>query len=156
MLNILVTTGTTRFPELITSVSTIASRSDYQFVVQSPDIKTLVSQNSFSFGTVFDYSDNFQKYIDEADIVITHAGAGTTYGLLESFDRPIIIVPNFYRSDQHQKEIAKYVEVNNFALVCWDLSKLGVLIEKCQKGYKKVDYKKVNFSKFSEILGYIR
>ena len=77
----------------------------------------------------FNFKENVIDYFLSSDLVITHAGAGSCYKLIE-LGVPIIVVPNLNRRDKHQKEIALYFEKNNYCSVCWDLNKLENIIEK--------------------------
>ena len=67
------------------------------------------------------------KY-DEYELIITHAGAGTIYELLESGKR-FIVVPNLDRPDTHQLEICKYLEEKNLANVAYGVAELLEMIK---------------------------
>ena len=92
----------------------------------------------------------FWLFNDEYELIVTHAGAGSIYGLLEK-GKNLIVVPNLERDDKHQSEIAKFVEDNNYALVCWDISDLPKLINK-SRTFKKNKYDKTDFFKYDEII----
>lgn len=68
----------------------------------------------------FDYTNNMEKYIDEADVIITHGGVGSIIEALK-LEKRLIIVPRLSTLDEHvddhQLEICKYVEDNNFAFI---------------------------------------
>lgn len=93
---------------------------------------------------------DFEERVDEYELIVTHAGAGSIYGLLEK-GKNLIVVPNLERDDKHQSEIAKFVEDNNYALVCWDISDLPKLINK-SRTFKKNKYDKTDFFKYDEII----
>ncbi|NOH36355.1 PssE/Cps14G family polysaccharide biosynthesis glycosyltransferase [Vibrio chagasii] len=96
-----------------------------------------------------DFSSDFRSILDSYDIVVTHAGAGSIYSLLEQGKR-LVVVPNTDRDDQHQVEIAKYVEDNNFALVCWNLDELENCLDKV-KSHSFERYTKDEFFMYDEI-----
>jgi len=64
----------------------------------------------------FRFSKEIEKEIDNADLVVTHAGAGSVYKLLEK-QKPLLVVPNLERRDQHQAELANYVRESGYAMV---------------------------------------
>jgi beta-1,4-N-acetylglucosaminyltransferase len=75
----------------------------------------------------FKFTDDIISCYQNADLVITHAGAGTIFTLLEMRKR-IIVFPNLDRDDSHQKDLAGVVEKNKWGLVCWSYQKLPELI----------------------------
>ncbi|MGR5208784.1 PssE/Cps14G family polysaccharide biosynthesis glycosyltransferase [Vibrio sp. PNB23_22_7] len=119
-MNILVTVGTTAFDELITVI-------DESFeLVQSVNIIAQISSSSNytpKHIESFEFSADFDSFVESADIIITHAGAGSVYSMLEK-GKKLIVVPNLTRADNHQLELAKYVQDNNFALSCFDLAEI--------------------------------
>lgn len=77
----------------------------------------------------FRFSSNINEYYNSADIIISHAGAGTIYNLLEN-NKKLIVVPNLDRSDKHQLEITKYLSGNNFAYCAYDFTDLKSILLK--------------------------
>lgn len=117
-MKILVTVGTTPFDALIQAADQIAlahPELQFQFQIATGDY-TPAYGHSISFGDI-------APMYEWADLIISHAGAGTVYQLLEEGKR-LIVVPNLTRRDPHQSELAWYVEIRKFAPVCWDLVKL--------------------------------
>ena len=55
--------------------------------------------------TCFDYTSDLDMFMDEADLVISHAGVGTIIELVSS-STPAIFVINSTLLDNHQAEIA--------------------------------------------------
>jgi len=111
-MKILVTVGTTSFDSLIAAVDELAHEFD------NLDIISQIGQGAYQpvHHPFFKFERNIlKKYADRS--VITHCGAGSVYQLLERGD-PFIAVPNLERDDDHQKEIARYLEEEKFALVC--------------------------------------
>lgn len=106
MKKVMVTVGTGSFEELVE----IASRwGDSVFIQYGAGRKP---ENRYCV----DYLDNIEAALKKSDVIITHAGAGTIYKLLE-FGRKFVVVPNEARNDDHQLEIARYLENEGFALV---------------------------------------
>ncbi|ENM5898490.1 hypothetical protein LV192_002706 [Vibrio mimicus] len=147
---ILVTVGTSSFDNLLIAIDNI-SLNGISFDVQTGSSSyNVINHNSFKW--VNKLSDLYVDY----DLVITHAGAGTIYNLLERGVR-FISVPNLERVDKHQDDICKFIKNNNYALVCYDLCELYNLIasfdfEKCQFN----SYKNSKFFKVDEILDEIK
>jgi beta-1,4-N-acetylglucosaminyltransferase len=79
----------------------------------------------------FKFTKDIISCYQDADIIITHAGAGTIFTLLEMGKR-IIVVPNLDRDDSHQKDLAGVVERNKWGLVCWSNQDLAELVMSAQ------------------------
>lgn len=131
------TVGTTDFPALTRKANELHKSKKFKVVAQSPTRLKDTSLEQFNF------KKNLIDYFLSSDLVITHAGAGSCYKLIE-LGVPIIIVPNLNRRDKHQKEIALYFEKNNYCSVCWDLNNLENIIEK-QDSVTFTPYKKTPF-----------
>lgn len=109
MIHVLVTVGTTSFDSLIKVLDRYSD--EIQFVFQIANGKYLVKYHES-----IDFIENIENIYSDFDLIITHAGAGTVYKLLES-DIPFIVVPNTERSDKHQLELSKFVGMNLLAKV---------------------------------------
>ncbi|MBJ2145468.1 glycosyltransferase [Vibrio sp. IB15] len=139
-MNILVTVGTTAFDELIAII-------DKKF--ENDSSVKIIAQTSSSSGYTpknidfFEFSDSFQSYVDSADLIITHAGAGSVYSMLE-IAKKLVVVPNLTRADNHQIELARYVQGNNFAVSCFDLTEIQACIYKA----KGMDFESYQSDKF--------
>ncbi|MCS6238056.1 PssE/Cps14G family polysaccharide biosynthesis glycosyltransferase [Shewanella baltica] len=142
-MKIFVTVGHTRFDSLFRQIDKIRN-AEWHFISQVYD-GCYVPEN----GDTISFTSNIHKYFEIADLVITHAGAGTVYTLLE-LAKPTIVIPNTDRVDSHQEDLLKYVEDNQFALVCRDLSKLESLIDQFSK-FKPKLYVSEPFSAADEI-----
>jgi beta-1,4-N-acetylglucosaminyltransferase len=119
-MKIFVTVGTTAFDSMVKALdSYFSEHPEYEVTYQIADGKYLPKCGQF-FGRAEDVND----YYNNADVIITHAGAGTIYKLLE-MSKKIIAVPNFERIDKHQVDISTYMEDNRYLLVCWDVSKIA-------------------------------
>jgi Uncharacterized conserved protein len=122
-MKVLVTVGTTPFDSLIRFCDENMSP-DLDLTLQLSD-KGVYLPKRFRF---FRFADNITEYYDESDVVVTHAGAGTVFSLLEMGKR-IIVVPNLDRDDGHQKDLAKEIAQKRWGLVCWELDTLPRLIQ---------------------------
>ncbi|WP_448246092.1 PssE/Cps14G family polysaccharide biosynthesis glycosyltransferase [Thalassotalea agariperforans] len=122
-MKVFVTLGTTLFPELLDALIAQNIDNKYELVIQSP------AGNIENFKRAFHFIENINEWYEWADVVITHAGAGSVYRLLEQKQK-LIVVPNIYRKDQHQLELANFVKSKNFALVCYQLCQLNEMLEK--------------------------
>ena len=148
-MNILVTVGTTCFDSMIDAVDKCAAElKQHQFVFQTADghYKPL-------HGKYFDFVDSIDDYYHNSDIIITHAGAGSTYKLLE-LRKKIVVVPNLERVDKHQSDIARFLEDNNYALVVWDLNTLLDILRSLDNFHPST-YEKEPFFKAEEIAAFI-
>jgi beta-1,4-N-acetylglucosaminyltransferase len=144
-MRILVTLGTTQFDGLI-------RYSDMNLNEHSVTIQTTSNIQLTNAKLVY-YANEFLSFCSKFEVIITHAGAGNVYTLLESGFK-LIVVPNLERSDKHQSDLANFIEENNFAIVCHNLSDLNQCIEKISthsfEPYKKDSF---DFVQFNEILG---
>ncbi len=124
LLCIFVTVGTTAFDQLIEAVDAQLPGTQFDVTCQIADGKYLPKTKHVRF------ADDLSHRFAQADVVITHGGAGTVFELLEQ-GKKIVVVPNLFRVDKHQTDLAKHVEQNNFGVVCWALSDLSACLERC-------------------------
>ncbi|MCJ8273320.1 MAG: hypothetical protein MJK04_28460 [Psychrosphaera sp.] len=124
LLSIFVTVGTTAFDPLIEAVDAQLSGPQYDVTCQIANGKYLPKIKHVRF------AEDFSHRLAQADVVITHGGAGTVFELLEQ-GKKMIVVPNLFRVDKHQTDLAKHVEQNGFGAVCWALEDLAVCLERC-------------------------
>lgn len=113
-MKILATVGTTAFDEMIQAVDEMIDPA-YKCIFQIANGSYLPVNGSW-----FRFSHDDPMY-EWADIVITHAGAGSVFTLLE-MGKKMLVVPNLKRRDPHQQELAEYVEREKFSQVCWDVT----------------------------------
>lgn len=116
-MKLLVTVGTTPFDSLIKRIDEIELDGFVETLVQCAEGIPSHKYQSISF------INGIENEYRQSDIIVTHAGAGSIYALLE-LQRRIVVVPNLDRDDSHQSDIAKFVEDNGYAKVCWDLKTL--------------------------------
>lgn len=146
-MNILVTVGTTPFDSLIRAADEHISNEENAVICQIASGRYTPRNHSF-----FTHSETFQEFVAQADLVITHGGAATIFELLEQ-GKKIVVVPNLVRIDKHQLELARYIEANNYGVVCDDLNKLSEKAVECwASSYSTFESKP--FFMQSEILNY--
>ncbi|BDX07652.1 PssE/Cps14G family polysaccharide biosynthesis glycosyltransferase [Planctobacterium marinum] len=110
MKKVLVTVGTTPFNSLFEALENCDIPEGLELECQIAE-GTYVPRK-FSY---FRFSDDFAQKLMAADAVISHAGAGTVFSLLE-LAKPAIVVANLERKDNHQIELARYVAQSELAL----------------------------------------
>ncbi|XP_061217991.1 putative bifunctional UDP-N-acetylglucosamine transferase and deubiquitinase ALG13 [Neopsephotus bourkii] len=127
MKSVLVTVGTTSFDDLIAAVSSPAALQVLQslgyqkLVLQvgrcaldpallgSPDVAVEVE--------AFRYKESLAEDLRRADLVISHAGAGSCLETLEK-GKPLIVVINEKLMNNHQLELAKQLHKDGHVLYC--------------------------------------
>lgn len=126
---IFVTIGTQiPFDRFIKIIDEIAGTIDEVFVVQALNGRYL-PQN---FKTInFIAPDEFNKIVQEARLIISHAGVGSIISAIEH-DKPIIIFPRLaslgeHRND-HQMATAMAINEKGYAYVAYDKKQLKALV----------------------------
>ncbi|XP_009958580.1 PREDICTED: UDP-N-acetylglucosamine transferase subunit ALG13 homolog, partial [Leptosomus discolor] len=66
---------------------------------------------------VFRFKDSLAQDLERADLVISHAGAGSCLETLEK-GKPLIVVINEKLMDNHQLELAKQLHRGGHVLCC--------------------------------------
>jgi len=84
-------------------------------------------------------------------VIITHAGAGTVFQLLEDKAK-MVVIPNHDRIDAHQLDIAQYVDNNKFASVCYDLENIQTCVIAANEN-EYIEYVNEPFAGYSLIAG---
>lgn len=147
-MNLFVTVGTTRFDSLV------------QWVALDPFFRSNDCVLQVGLGglhpegfEVFEFTDRIEEYYERADVVITHAGAGSIYQLLD-FRKPMIIVPNTDRLDRHQYDIATFMQTNGYALTVFALDTLSEAVQKAARTTFRLFERDVFFAG-DDILGFI-
>ncbi len=124
-MKILVTVGTGAFNELIYACDNLSALRCFDVTLQIGKSSYIPKKfKFFRFIPNLDYSDY--------DLVISHAGSGSVFRALE-LGAKLIVVPNLYRKDKHQYELAKYISQKSWCLVCDDLEQLGVYLYKIEE-----------------------
>lgn len=134
---ILVTVGTTPFDGLIREV-------DHSFPT-GWDVHLQIAAGEYipTRFPWFRFSDHIDDLYKRADIIVCHAGAGTVLRLME-LRKKIIVIPNLVRSDQHQMELAEFLDTNRHAIVCYRPSDILNGIETVHQ-YDFAPYEKQRF-----------
>lgn len=146
---IFVTVGTTSFDSLVKAMDNIAYKNEeYDFVFQKASGSYLPVN-----GHYFEFTDSINHFYEQSSVIVTHAGAGTIYKLLE-LRKKIIIFPNLDRIDKHQSDIANFMDKNGHVLVAWTKKELEDAIYYCSE-FNPIPYVKNEFFKFKEIADFI-
>uniref|UniRef100_A0A8C9AFG3 UDP-N-acetylglucosamine transferase subunit ALG13 n=1 Tax=Prolemur simus TaxID=1328070 RepID=A0A8C9AFG3_PROSS len=122
---VFVTVGTTSFDDLVACVS---ARDNLQ-VIKSLGYNRLILQigrgmvvpepfstESFTLD-VYRYKDSLKEDLQKADLVISHAGAGSCLETLEK-GKPIVVVINEKLMNNHQLELAKQLHKGGHLFYC--------------------------------------
>ncbi|XP_072785362.1 UDP-N-acetylglucosamine transferase subunit ALG13 isoform X1 [Taeniopygia guttata] len=124
MKSVFVTVGTTSFEELIATarsppaLQALQSRG-YQKLVLQVGRGSLPQPSRCSALAVeaFRFKDSLAEDLQSADLVISHAGAGSCLETLEK-GKPLIVVINDKLMDNHQLELAKQLHRDGCVLYC--------------------------------------
>ncbi|XP_032676314.1 UDP-N-acetylglucosamine transferase subunit ALG13 homolog [Odontomachus brunneus] len=123
---VFVTVGTTKFDDLITTVLNRAvlealSACDYRRLILQignssikPDCTARCGFHSIES---FKLSPSIGKYMQSADLVISHAGAGSVLEALENH-KHLIVVINDLLMDNHQIELAEQLYKDEYLYYC--------------------------------------
>ena len=89
----------------------------------------------------FTTQDEFNKLLDESNMVITHAGTGVIVNAVKK-EKKVIAIPRLEKYgehvDDHQIQLIKQFEELNFIEPCYDLNDLDKKLKKIKnKKYKK-------------------
>jgi len=109
IVRIFVTVGTTAFDPLVEAIDKGPHAADALIQIADGEYKPTKAE-------WFVFRPGIQKYIDEAEIVVCHAGCASVFQMLDSGIVPLV-VPNTIRRDKHQLEIARWVERKNYGVV---------------------------------------
>ncbi|XP_040428721.1 putative bifunctional UDP-N-acetylglucosamine transferase and deubiquitinase ALG13 [Cygnus olor] len=125
MKSVFVTVGTTSFDELIAAVSSppavraLRSRGCEQLVLQiGRGALEPAPRRAPAFALdVFRFKESLAEDLRRADLVISHAGAGSCLETLEE-GKPLLVVINEKLMDNHQLELAKQLHRDGHVLYC--------------------------------------
>jgi len=148
---IYVTVGTAigggEFDRLVKKIDDIAPNIGEDIIVQVGASK-YIPKNVRWFNYV-SYDESLE-YFKKARLVIGHCGSGTMINAL-SFGVPLIVIPRRFKfaehSDDHQVEIAKFLEQNRLAAVVYDIEDLEIVIRKMLNESSKLEYAKYLYNK---------
>lgn len=108
---------------------------------------------------IFDYipMEQFSKFIDEADLIITHGGVGTILTSIRK-NKKVIAVPRLSKykehENDHQLEIVSEFTKRGYIIPCYDLKKMDEAIEEA-KTFKPKKYRSNNRKMLNIIENYI-
>ncbi|WIF88103.1 PssE/Cps14G family polysaccharide biosynthesis glycosyltransferase [Acholeplasma laidlawii] len=92
----------------------------------------------------FTNKEEFEKYIEESSIIITHGGTGSIISALKK-KKKVIVVPRQKKFkehiDDHQFQIANVLVNQNHVLMVDDITKLGDTIKFCINHFIPTEYK---------------
>ncbi|XP_015589552.1 UDP-N-acetylglucosamine transferase subunit ALG13 homolog [Cephus cinctus] len=124
--NIFVTVGTTKFDELINTVTDSQvlknlNKKGYNYLTLQIGNSALDPNCTPRYGfhhiDYFHLSPSIKEYILSADLIISHAGAGTCLEVLEA-QKPLIVVTNQLLMDNHQLELASQLYEDGHLYYC--------------------------------------
>ncbi len=147
---IFVTVGTSPydFSRLLKGVDMIAKKSKKKFIVSIGNSKYKPKYCKFK---KFFSNKNFEKYLFESDLVITHAGEGNIIKCLQ-FKRPFVIVPRLKAMnehiDGHQEDLAERIGKEYRIPVIRDMEKLENIISNFNKPQQKTIFERQKLIKF--------
>ena len=145
-MKVFVTVGNTQYNSLIKAIDETLSVDEFDVIIQLADGSTTPKNHKF-----FRFTQDIETYFKDADVVITHAGAGTVFQLLEDKAK-MVVIPNHERIDAHQLDLAQYVDNNKFASVCYDLANIKACVTAAvEKNY--VEYINEPFEGYGVITG---
>ncbi|CAF3450442.1 unnamed protein product [Rotaria sp. Silwood1] len=134
-----VTVGTTQFDQLIETI-----------VHDSNVLRTLV--DCLNIDKLILQIDSIEQDIQQADLVISHAGAGTILQTLEAH-KPLLVVVNEKLMNNHQLEIAHEMEQQGYLFHCTCSTLVTVLKKFVNHEFKQ--YEKGNPLLFGQYLNQI-
>ncbi|XP_034545647.1 UDP-N-acetylglucosamine transferase subunit ALG13 homolog [Notolabrus celidotus] len=125
MKNVFVTVGTTCFDELIEtitcseSVQALKARGYERLVLQVGRGSVLPEADSSPHIRLeaFRFKDSIADDMKQADLVVSHAGAGSCLEALGA-GKPLLVVVNDKLMDNHQLELAQQLHMDSHLLYC--------------------------------------
>jgi UDP-N-acetylglucosamine transferase subunit ALG13 len=119
---IFVATGTTGFDGLVRKMDRLAPSLGEAVVMQIGAGQHLPRHAEF-----FRFAPSLNPYYQQASLVVSHGGKGICLEALEA-GKPLIAVNNPDRYDQHQADLLKVLEANNYLIWCRELALLDQAI----------------------------
>lgn len=145
---IFVTLGTQdkEFKRLLVSIEEYAKEYDEEVVVQAGYTKY-----ESSILKIYDFlsQEEFEKYMSEADIVVTHAGVGSILTALK-YGKPIVSAARSVEykehTNDHQKEILGRFDDEGYVIALQDFTKMKEAIQHARvMQVKEYDSNNANF-----------
>ena len=125
-MNVFLTVGTTSFDELVSSIMKrnvleALHNKGYESIIIQYGKGKFIPNEGVRHGMIvsaFDFKDNIQENLSKADLVISHAGAGSCFETL-SLNKPLIAVVNDQLMNNHQSELAEALSEENLCSWCY-------------------------------------
>lgn len=125
MKTVFVTVGTTSFDDLIESITcpetvqALKARGYERLVLQVGRGSLLPAADSCPHVRLeaFRFKSSIAEDIEQADLVISHAGAGSCLEVLGA-GKPLLVVVNDKLMDNHQLELARQLHMDSHLLYC--------------------------------------
>ncbi|CAK1585662.1 unnamed protein product [Parnassius mnemosyne] len=120
-----VTVGTTRFdllaeyitsPPILQALKQIGCK-EITFQIGNSDIDPGEYKKEGIKLLLYRFKDSIQEDINKADLVISHAGAGSCLEALDA-NKPLLVVVNEDLMDNHQLELAEQLQVDGHLYYC--------------------------------------
>jgi len=154
-MRVLVTVGTTKFPELVASsvdpeVSSLLASMGYKHMEIQAGPSQVEIPPSFPLTTnTWSYKPSLAEDMESADLVISHAGAGTCLEVLR-LGKPLVVIVNRSLLGNHQMELAGKLAEDGH-LVCGD-NLVEALLEFKTRGSSLTPFQPGNPKLFSNFL----
>lgn len=127
MKSVFVTVGTTRFDALVeamTSSQAVRWLVDHDYkrlTIQygrgvRPKLMPTSSSSSSLIITTYDFKPSLQQDMEDADLIVSHAGAGTVMECLR-YQKKLVVVINTMLMDNHQTELATAMSDRQYLLM---------------------------------------
>ncbi|KAI9006266.1 UDP-N-acetylglucosamine transferase subunit ALG13 [Phycomyces nitens] len=143
-MSVFVTVGSTGFDELIQAVTSVSFLSFLELqgyrnlVVQYGSSEAIYTRSILLPTTInlavtgYSYKQSIDDDMNQADVIVSHAGSGTLLQALRLDNKKIVVVVNTSLMDNHQREIADAMESKNY-VVSTDPSNLEDAVRSIQK-----------------------
>ncbi|EEB08174.2 N-acetylglucosaminyldiphosphodolichol N- acetylglucosaminyltransferase Alg13 [Schizosaccharomyces japonicus yFS275] len=158
-MSVLVTVGSTSFNELIEAVGhksfyeTLVRHGYSRLYVQYGGGKTVFENRDPDVPglevTGFDYVADLTPYMEEAQLVVSHAGAGSILQALRRGKR-LVIVPNETLMDNHQIELAEKMDSCGYAMRAATSTLAKVVDQACTNS--PTPFPEADYSKFRQVM----
>lgn len=143
-MRVLVTVGTSPFESLIAAADELSLPAGWEMMLQIGS--SIYEPRNHPWLRL---SSNFTEELVRSDLVIAHAGIGIVFELL-ALKKSFLVCPNMERADRHQIELADFVEHQQLASVCRDLSYLRSCVL-ATLDFTPKEFVPQGFDKFQEI-----
>ncbi|CAG9332731.1 unnamed protein product [Blepharisma stoltei] len=130
-MSVFVTVGTTKFEELIKAIDT----DEVLEALRDQGLTKVLCQIGNGEFTpeseFFRFSPSLDEFMENADLIISHAGAGSILEALRK-NKKLIVVVNQKLMDNHQLEIAKELSDRNHLIMCENPDELSSAVRKLE------------------------